>query len=249
MEWSKAVQIVNQHVVKIETPSGHGTGFLAFYNYDKTWCGIATANHVVAYADDWQLPIRIANEASTRFLTPSDRVIYKSAATDTAVVLFLVDQLQLPESPIALTPMSKPVDIGGDVGWLGYPAIEPNALCFFSGKISAAGTGLYLIDGVAINGVSGGPVFHLDGSDLQIMGCVSAYQPNLATGVSLPGLSYARDVSHFHDAATHVQNIDDATKKKAEFDSQHSGLASDSAGSPQAGTAPQFAQSNKLGES
>ena len=43
MNWDQAIKSVAPHIVKIETPSGYGTGFLAFYNHDKTWCGIATA--------------------------------------------------------------------------------------------------------------------------------------------------------------------------------------------------------------
>jgi hypothetical protein len=80
---------------------------------------------------------------------------------------------------------------GIDIGWLGYPGIEPDTLCFFAGTVSARQTNrkAYLIDGVAINGVSGGPVFHCPTPDqVQIIGCVSAYHANRATGETLPGL-------------------------------------------------------------
>jgi hypothetical protein len=64
MNWGNAIAEISPHVVKIETPNGYGTGFLAFYNHNKEWCGIATAAHVVSYADEWQQPIRIKNDAS-----------------------------------------------------------------------------------------------------------------------------------------------------------------------------------------
>ena len=101
MNWDTAIKTVEPHVVRIETPNNYGTGFLAFYNYDRTWCGIATAAHVVSHADDWQQPIRIRNTSNgtTRFLKPEDRVIFIDRSADSAVVLFPKHDLQLPESP------------------------------------------------------------------------------------------------------------------------------------------------------
>jgi hypothetical protein len=96
-------------------------------------------------------------------------------------------------------------------------------MCFFSGTMSAwqAPKKSYLIDGVAINGVSGGPVFHCpDPGRPQIIGCVSAYHVNRATGEALPGLLRAQDVSHFRAAAGHIRSIDEANAKKIEFEAQ-----------------------------
>jgi Trypsin-like peptidase domain len=223
MNWDKAIKTVSPHVVKIETPTGYGTGFLAFYNLAHDWCGIATAAHVVSHADEWQQPIRIRNEVSTapKFLQANERVIYLDRVNDSAVVLFFKGELQLPESPIALMPMDEPCGIGVDIGWLGYPAIEPHSLCFFAGTVSArqATRKAYLIDGVAINGVSGGPVFHCPTPEVvQVIGCVTAYHANRATGEALPGLLRAQDVSHFHDVAGYVRSIDEANAKKREFE-------------------------------
>ena len=50
----ESVEKVSPFVVKIETPSGSGTGFLCFYNEDKSWCAVATAHHVIDKADEWQ---------------------------------------------------------------------------------------------------------------------------------------------------------------------------------------------------
>jgi Trypsin-like peptidase domain len=223
MNWDEAIKTVSPHVVKIETPTGYGTGFLAFYNHDHAWCGVATAAHVVRHSDEWQDPIRIRTEGSPtpRFLKAEERVIFVDRPNDSAIVLFLKGDLQLPESPIALLPMEEPCSIGVDVGWLGYPAIEPDALCFFAGTVSArqAARKAYLIDGVAINGVSGGPVFHCPTPDrVQIIGCVSAYHVNRATGEALPGLLRAQDVSHFHGVAGFIRNLDEANAKKREFE-------------------------------
>jgi hypothetical protein len=221
MSWDNAIATVRPHVVKIETPTGYGTGFLAFYNLDKQWCGIATAAHVVSYADEWQQPMRVKTENSEIFLKEEDRVIFVDNSTDSAIVLFVKGSLELPETPITLMPADQPCGIGADIGWVGYPAIEPNTLCFFAGTISAPQTTrkAYLIDGVAINGVSGGPVFHCpDPKKVQIIGTVSAYHANRATGEALPGLLRAQDVSHFHAVAGRIRSIDEANAKKQEFE-------------------------------
>ena len=93
-------------------------------------------------------------------------------------------------------------------------------MCFFSGCISARREErkAYLIDGVSINGVSGGPVFYSTETDgVEIVGIVSAYKANRATGSSLPGLLIAQDVSHFHGVIQHIKSIDEARKKKQEL--------------------------------
>src|SRR5262249_11671018 len=146
-----------------------------------------------------------------RFLKAEDRAISIDHNADSAVVLFAKGDFQLPEVPITLLPVDQPCSIGADVGWLGYPNLEPTTLCLFAGTVSArqAARKAYLIDGVAIHGVSGGPVFHCPETGAQIIGCVSAYHPNRAIGEALPGLLRAQDVSHFHDSFERVRSIDE----------------------------------------
>ena len=223
MNWDQIVTKITPYIVKIETQSGHGTGFLFMYNENKTWCGVATAMHVVTQADEWQQPIRIRHYASDQFvfLKENERVIFKDWKTDSAVILFLKGDLPLPEQLIPLLPTDAVINIGVEVGWVGFPAVAPFDLCFFSGNTSARQEyrKAYLIDGVAINGVSGGPVLYSTGTEgVQIVGTVSAYQANRATGEALPGLLVAQEVSHFHDVASHIRSIDEANKKKIEFE-------------------------------
>jgi len=213
MNWTNIVEYVTPYMVKIETPVGSGTGFLCLYNEPRTFCGIATAKHVVDYAEDWQQPIRIRHfpTANAVLLKESERVIYPDWKTDSAVILFSAEHLDLPETPIQLLPSQFPIGIGIEVGWLGFPAIEPNTLCFFSGNISARRSvpypGGYLIDGVAIAGVSGGPVLYSsDTEGVQIVGTVSAYQPSKTREETLPGLLVAQDVSHFQKMISQVRN-------------------------------------------
>lgn len=223
MNWDQIVKKVTPHIAKIETQSGHGTGFLSLYNENRTWCGIATAMHVVDHADEWQQPIRITHHATKKnlLLKDTERVIFKDARTDSAVILFLKGDLDLPQSLITLFPVDSAIDIGCEVGWLGFPAVAPYDLCFFSGNISARQSfrNAYLIDGVSIHGLSGGPVLFSTGTEgVQIIGAVTAYSANRATGEALPGLLIAQDVSHFHDVASQIKSVDEANKKKAEFE-------------------------------
>jgi hypothetical protein len=217
MEWNEVVDRVTPYIVKIETPMGHGTGFLCFYNDNKTFFGIATALHVVSYAHEWQQPIRLHHypSSTTMFIKASERLIFVDRDTDSAVILAHPGKLKLPDDSLALLPSSASLAIGSEVGWLGFPALAPSTLCFFQGSISARQEHAYLIDGVAINGVSGGPVFFwTDVVGVQIIGTVSAYFPNRAAGDALPGLSIARDVSHFHDTIKRIQSLDEAIAKQ-----------------------------------
>lgn len=219
MNWNAIVDRVSPYIVKIETPTGHGTGFLCLYNDDRTFCGIATARHVVNYADEWQQPIRIHQSDNTAFLKESDRVIWDDPAADSAVILVQTGKLKLPEVLIPLLPIEVPLSIGSEVGWLGFPAVAPYSLCFFSGMVSAREEWrhAYLIDGVAINGVSGGPVMYsTDADGVQIVGSISAYVSNRATGEALPGLALARDVSYFHNSISKIKSLDEAGKQKKE---------------------------------
>lgn len=233
MSWDPVVSKVKPYLVKIRTPEGYGTGFLCFYNHDKSWFGIATALHVVQSADDWQQPIRlICDSGGECLLTSTQRIIIINRDTDSAVILFqksFAPSLLFPDKPIPLRPVDKLLDIGSEIGWLGYPYLEADKLCFFSGCISARNEQrkYYLIDGVSINGVSGGPVLYSSETDgVEIVGIISAYMANQTSGVT-PGLSIAQDVAHFHEVIKKINTIDDAEKAKRESASNPENKASD----------------------
>jgi hypothetical protein len=67
---------------------------------------------------------------------------------------------------------------------------------------------------VAINGVSGGPVLYSPDDNIFIVGSVSAYIVNRATGEALPGLAVAQDVSHLHETVSRIRTIDEARRAR-----------------------------------
>jgi hypothetical protein len=223
MDWQPVIEAISPFIVKVETPDGHGTGFVCFRNQ---WAyGIATAAHVVATAEEWQQPVRIRhyNSGQVELFQDAERVIFVDHHRDSAMLLVPHSGLEIPSELIKLLPANSPIATGNEVGWLGFPGIEPGTLCFFSGNVSArqAQRNAYLVDGVAINGVSGGPVIYAEPSKgAQIVGIVSAYHANRQRGDTLPGLLIAQDVSQFHAMIEHVNSLDDAAKEKQRLESE-----------------------------
>lgn len=226
MSWASIYKAVLPYIVSIQTPRGSGTAFLFTYNEGKTVAALATAAHVVEYADDWKLPIKIVHFKTKKefFATDDKRVIFIDRRLDSAsILLFGKVDIGLPQDTLPLIDPKKVLNIGVEVGWVGFPSIASSNLCFFTGPISAClqDYNSYLIDGVAINGVSGGPVFyepkeHSKKAKPKIIGTVSAYMPNRAYGDTLPGLLRVQDVTAFHDTIKMIKSIDEAKKKKAE---------------------------------
>ncbi len=220
MDWYEFIDEVSPSVLKIETPAGHGTGFICHYSQNETLMAIATAKHVIEYADYWQQPIRLLSNNDSLLLQEHERVIFQAASQDSAMILTTKGpDLAPPDDLISLLPPGDQLAVGVEVGWIGYPAIpvigNPGQH-FFSGKISAFNNhdDSYFIDGVAINGVSGGPVFCElgtgDGLKLQIIGSISAYIPNRATGEVFPGLSIAGDLTQLHEMVQQFKNLQEA---------------------------------------
>src|SRR3989338_8817510 len=142
MNWNQIVEKVKPYLVKIETPAGSGTGFLCFYNDDKQWCGIATALHVVEEGDNWQQPIKILhpNSPDQIFLKEGNRIVFPDVRTDSAIIFFQKPQgAVFPDTLISLQAIDQPLDIGFEVGWIGFPYIEPYTLCFFRVVLVPAG--------------------------------------------------------------------------------------------------------------
>lgn len=215
--WAKAIEIVKSYIVKIDTPDVLGTGFLCAYTESKKVCGIATAAHVVNKSHIWEEPIRIEHFISreTKLLHASDRVVFIDLKLDTAVILFAQDKIPFPENTLTFISEKKALRAGNEIGWVGFPSVSPNNLCFFTGKISCWVDNIrtYLVDGVAINGVSGGPVFYISKDGIKVIGSVSAYLPNRAGAT--PGLAMVSHVEQYQKVIKTIKNMEEAKKKEA----------------------------------
>lgn len=198
--WYLAVKKLKEYIVKIETPDGHGTGFLVPTPAGRQGLRcVATANHVIQHADKWAEPICIIHPSSGRqvFLNATQRYIVAAANRDQAVIQFSASWLQSPKSDLLFSEEDKHYVEGVESGWLGFPSVFPINPCFFHGHISSYidEEELYLVDGVAINGVSGGPVFVIEKDGPVIIGLVTEYRPNCSTGQVLPGMSVMRSIN------------------------------------------------------
>ena len=212
--WNMVVETVQPHVVRLSTPSGWGTGFFLANAAGGTITAVATAAHVVQHAHLWEDPIRIHHPASgaAAVLRHNERAMRVDAESDTAVLVFPSGGITFPADPMGLAPKGRHLTVGVEIGWLGFPAIPAADLCFFHGRISAwsDALGAYLVDGNAINGVSGGPTVAVVRGTLHLIGVVSAYAPNRATGEALPGLAVVRSVERFHDEVAAIKSFDEA---------------------------------------
>lgn len=217
INWRKDIEIVKPYVVKIDTPSGSGTGFLFAYTENKLVCGIATAAHVVNKSHLWKELIRIKHFISgeTKLLNASDRVTDLDKKLDTAVILFAKGKIPFPEDTLTFISEKRALKAGNEIGWLGFPSVSPNDLCFFIGRISCwvNDSRTYLVDGVAINGVSGGPVFYISKDGIEVIGSVSAYLPNRVRAT--PGLAMVSHVEQYQKVIKTIKNMEEAKKKEA----------------------------------
>ena len=215
--WWEAIEIVKSYVVKVSTPSVTGTGFLCAYTESKMVCGIATAAHVVNKSHIWEEPIRIQhfNSGETKLLHASNRAVHLDLKLDTAVILFAKGKIPFPENTLTFLSEKKALKAGNEIGWVGFPSVSPDNLCFFTGRISCwvNDSRTYLVDGVAINGVSGGPVFYTTTKGIEVIGSVSAYLPN-RVGVT-PGLAIVSHAEPFQKTIKTIKNMEDAKKKEA----------------------------------
>lgn len=211
-KWHNAAQKIRDFVVQIQTPNGSGTGFVVQPPPDVSSDKICviTAWHVISHAQEWgeQIKIGFVTGKSITLLS-TEREVNPASSRDQAFILFEAKEMCFPKTP-PLVEKDRHFVEGVEVGWFGFPAIAPTDLCFFHGYISCwrQEEEGYLVDGVAINGVSGGPAFALAENGIPVIaGLVTEYRPNLSRGTPLPGLTFLRSINPY------VQHNDVISKK------------------------------------
>lgn len=218
-EWHQAYELAEHQLVQIRTPSGFGTGFLLYRSTGTNLCAIATAAHVVQDAHYWEQPIRITHfkTNSSVLVRASERAIVLDESGDTAAVLVdCANELRVPPAPIPLLHRDHVLKPGVTIGWVGFPGFFQKQPCFFEGAVScwAPDAGFYLVDGVAINGVSGSPALWLCPNHVEVIGVVSAYWANRQHGEALPGLSIVRGVRELHNQIETFRSLDEANRRQ-----------------------------------
>jgi hypothetical protein len=218
--WYAALEQISPSIFRIETPTSFGTGFHCFNTENGLACGVATANHVIREAEKWHQPINLVhyNSQKTVLKEGAERFFFSDPEGDASVVLFAKQPLPLPDKTIQLLPEDKFLKPGNEVCWMGFPDIEPNILCLFSGVVSAwqATKGIYIIDGVGISGVSGGPVICKvpDDPNIYIVGIISSYLSSSNYQGTAPGLLFARSVVPLHARIKDIKSIEEAQRAK-----------------------------------
>lgn len=214
--WSEAIAYVNNHVFLIETPSGQGTAF--FIQPPKGLSGtfVGTAFHVIEHANKFGEQILLTHFVSQKkiLLTMEKRIIHEVPSRDQAIIEFRTDMI-LPPSAMPLGMDSIKLPGGFEIGWVGFPSVAPTSLCFFHGYISAwlDNEKAYLVDGTAINGVSGGPAFaFLRPGNPVFIGLVTEYRPNISLGTPLPGLSLIRSIDPLKEFYNYFANKNELAK-------------------------------------
>lgn len=227
MNYEEAYKEMSNCILKIETPNCYGTGFICFDN--ESFIGIATANHVVKFAHTEQYPIKIThyNSQKSLWILPG---CYNTVNREEADSSFIFIGKHIINFSDIITESIIPkflnnednINIGCNACWLGFPNITPNTLCIFSGiissKVNISGN-LYIIDGVSIHGVSGGPVVVLTDNGYKVIGIVTGYQPNVVNENNvLPGLMYSRDVSHFLNVLHEINSFEQINENKQKLE-------------------------------
>ena len=197
MPWEKVVDHVERIVFRLLAGDSAATCFAVSIGTLPETKSIhhmfATAWHVVKDISGSDQPIYMV-AADGKTVCEAKAGCYAifplgSEAFDTALIM-----VKSPENIVSqkdLLPIFGPeaqMPRGMEIGLVGFPGIVGSEFCFFKGMVSGYlnRPPSYLVDGVAINGVSGGPAFD---NRAQIVGLVSSYIPNRVDQyTTLPGL-------------------------------------------------------------
>lgn len=197
MAWDKVVDRVARIVFRLLAGDWAGTCFAVSIGTlpqsEATYYMFATAWHVVKDITGSQQPIYMvaADDKTVCEAKAGCYAVFRlgSEVFDTALIM-----VRSPEAIVSLSdllpifPPESQLPRGTEIGLVGFPGIVGSEFCFFTGTISGYlnSPPSYLVDGVAISGVSGGPAFD---NRAQIIGLVSSYIPNQVNEyMTLPGL-------------------------------------------------------------
>jgi len=213
LPWHEVVDRITPITYRVYTGDTAGTAFIVSWKGNGTQQSaiLATAWHVIEEAASKPIDVQIVSSDRRKiFDTRKDEMHVQqigSSAYDTGLILLKSRDLIIePEQLVPILDFRSMIPRGAEVGWLGFPGLVEPELCFFHGHVSGFinEPPTYLIDGVAINGVSGGPVFD---DRCHLIGLVSAYLPNRVNKqTTLPGMSALVPINAIHYFLQHNMN-------------------------------------------
>ena len=181
--WDEVIDRVSPLVYRIYAGPSMGTGFvvsIARPQEEKSFYTIlATAWHVVEDIVGTNGDIELVSADKTRRFSSVDDNIevlrLGKKVFDTALLRIKSDKPFIEQSDLLpMLPWESMLARGVEIGSLGFPGLVEPELCFFRGVIAGylSTPPTYLIDGVTIHGISGGPAFD---QRSHIIGLVTAY--------------------------------------------------------------------------
>ena len=201
--WAQAVSQMQQNLVKISTlGGGYGSGFLIPppAKAPGNLCAL-TAFHVIKNAYETGATIEIAHAGrNDKIVLPSlARSVFVAPDRDQAIISFNGPRDFEKLHTVTFLSRDRHYNPGVELGWLGFPNlnVSKDVACFLSGHVSAyiEDQEAYLIDGVSIHGLSGGPVFYCSDDQVVMAGIVTNYFPNPVNNQAWPGLAMFRTIN------------------------------------------------------
>lgn len=223
LRWYEVAERVAKATFCLHTETAMGTAFLLMLGKaeDGYRCAIlATAWHVVedvVRGTALRICDQFGNEV-VRSQGGNMTVMEIGKGLDSAIVMITSKgEIFSQDLLLPLLPPDALLRMGKEIGWMGYPGIVEPELCFFRGHVAGSLKKPYgyLVDGVAINGVSGGPVFD---DRCHLVGLVSAYIPNrVGPNTTLPGVSWMVPLNYILlmvQKGLKVRSLDDPEPKQ-----------------------------------
>jgi hypothetical protein len=213
LPWHEVVEKMAPITFRVYAGDIVGTAFIVSLAHNNAGQSaiLATAWHVIEDAASKPIDVQIvSSDRRTIFDTHVDEMRVQqigSTANDTGLI-FLKSRKPIIEfgQLVPILDFRSMIMRGTEVGWLGFPGLADPEICFFHGYVSAFlnEPPTYLIDGVAISGVSGGPVFD---DSCHLIGLVSAYLPNrVSRQTTLPGMSALMPINAINYFMQHNMN-------------------------------------------
>jgi len=204
LEWHKAVDKVEKITYRVYHGNTAGTAYIISIGSVQVdafkLTSFVTAWHVIEdlITKEESITFRSSNKKTEFTISKNNYSLTRLGPEnyDSALITIRTNESILEEKDlIPMLPFGYMLPKGYEIGWLGYPGIVDPEICFFKGVISGYlyDPPTYLIDGVAINGVSGGPAFD---DRAHLIGLVSAYIPNTISDTkTLPGLMALKPIN------------------------------------------------------